>query len=242
MSTSNKLKAYVRFDGSGRVVPSSLILARFKPKVGNYQEIDAYECCNDVPTTTTTTTQGGETPTAWVGQIATTGSTTAWDACNGLGSSIIVYTNSATEPLAPGTALYSDASLTTLIPYVSGSISINEIVYEIVNGYINPLASGIPCIFVTTTTTTTAYVGSYYNVAYEPGLACGVLGFANLPLTFVPENACVGGEFTLAVGTWADYGIISGTTIYVNIGTGSVTQLVTTGSTGSSNLGCVSCG
>lgn len=49
MSTSNKLKAFVRFDGSGRVVPSSVILARFKPKVGNYQEIDSTECCEYVP-------------------------------------------------------------------------------------------------------------------------------------------------------------------------------------------------
>jgi hypothetical protein len=46
MANNNKLKAFVRYDGSGRVVPSSLILARFKPKVGNYKEIDAYECCN----------------------------------------------------------------------------------------------------------------------------------------------------------------------------------------------------
>lgn len=46
MSTSNKLKAFVRFDGSGRVVPSSLILARFKPKVGNYREINSSECCD----------------------------------------------------------------------------------------------------------------------------------------------------------------------------------------------------
>jgi len=50
MSTSNKLKAYVRFDGSGRVVPSSVILARFKPKVGNYQEISSTECCEYIPT------------------------------------------------------------------------------------------------------------------------------------------------------------------------------------------------
>jgi hypothetical protein len=63
MSTSNKLKAYVRFDGSGRVVPSSVILARFKPKVGNYQEIDSTECCEYVPTTTTTTTSGEPTTT-----------------------------------------------------------------------------------------------------------------------------------------------------------------------------------
>lgn len=53
--TPNKrdLKAYVRFDGSGRVVPGSLVLRRNKPKVGKWQEIVGYECCN--PTTTTTT-------------------------------------------------------------------------------------------------------------------------------------------------------------------------------------------
>jgi hypothetical protein len=53
MATDNKLKAYVRFDGTGRVIAGSLILQRFKPKVGNWVEIDANECCN---TTTTTTT------------------------------------------------------------------------------------------------------------------------------------------------------------------------------------------
>lgn len=46
---NKRLKAYVRYDGTGRVVPSSLILARFKPAVGNYKEIDAYECCNVAP-------------------------------------------------------------------------------------------------------------------------------------------------------------------------------------------------
>lgn len=62
--SSNKrdLKAYVRFDGSGRVVAGSLILRQNKPKVGKWQEIVAYECCNTttttttIPTTTTTTT------------------------------------------------------------------------------------------------------------------------------------------------------------------------------------------
>ena len=56
MGSINKrpLKAFVRFDGSGRVVAGSLVLRRKKPKVGNWKEITAYECCN--PTTTTTTT------------------------------------------------------------------------------------------------------------------------------------------------------------------------------------------
>jgi hypothetical protein len=56
MALQNKLKAFVRFDGSGRVIPSSLILQKSKPKVGNWKEINATQCCNDTPTTTTTTT------------------------------------------------------------------------------------------------------------------------------------------------------------------------------------------
>lgn len=61
--SSNKrdLKAFVRFDGSGRVVAGSLILRRQKPKVGKWQEIVGYECCN--PTTTTTTTASPTTTT-----------------------------------------------------------------------------------------------------------------------------------------------------------------------------------
>jgi hypothetical protein len=56
MATNKRdLKAYVRFDGTGRIIPGSLVLRRNKPKVGNWKEIQAYECCN--PTTTTTTTQ-----------------------------------------------------------------------------------------------------------------------------------------------------------------------------------------
>lgn len=50
------LKAYVRFDGSGKVVTGSLILRRRKP-FGKFKELvnpATYECCN--PTTTTSTT------------------------------------------------------------------------------------------------------------------------------------------------------------------------------------------
>jgi hypothetical protein len=48
-NNNNKLKAFVRFDGTGRIIPSSLIVQAFKPAVGNYVEIDAKECCNYVP-------------------------------------------------------------------------------------------------------------------------------------------------------------------------------------------------
>lgn len=40
------LKAYSRFDGTGRIVPGSTVLRRQKPKVGNWKEVQAYECCN----------------------------------------------------------------------------------------------------------------------------------------------------------------------------------------------------
>jgi len=45
--TPNKrdLKAYSRFDGTGRIVPGSTVLRRNKPKVGNWKEVQAYECC-----------------------------------------------------------------------------------------------------------------------------------------------------------------------------------------------------
>jgi hypothetical protein len=45
---SNKrfLKAYARFDGSGRIVPSSTILRKNKPKVGSWKEVQTYLCCN----------------------------------------------------------------------------------------------------------------------------------------------------------------------------------------------------
>ena len=62
-NSNNRLKAYVRYDGTGRVIAGSLILQRSKPKVGNWQEIDANECCNYVPTTTTTTSSTTTTTT-----------------------------------------------------------------------------------------------------------------------------------------------------------------------------------
>ena len=48
MALDRSLRAYVRFDGSGRVVPASLILRKKKPKVGIWQEIVGYQCCDSV--------------------------------------------------------------------------------------------------------------------------------------------------------------------------------------------------
>lgn len=57
-SNGKDLKAWVRYDGSGKVVVGSLIMRKKKPS-GKFKELinpSAYECCN--PTTTTTTTGG----------------------------------------------------------------------------------------------------------------------------------------------------------------------------------------
>ena len=60
------LRAYVRFDGSGRIVASSLILRKRKPKVGKWKEIPANECCNFTTTTTTTTVPPTTTTTTTI--------------------------------------------------------------------------------------------------------------------------------------------------------------------------------
>ena len=64
MINQRNLKAFVRFDGSGRVVAGSLILRKKKPKVGKWQEIVAYECCNLITTTTTSTAAPSTTTTS----------------------------------------------------------------------------------------------------------------------------------------------------------------------------------
>lgn len=45
MANKKDLKAYIRYDGTGRVIPGSLILNRFKPAVGDWKETPAYENC-----------------------------------------------------------------------------------------------------------------------------------------------------------------------------------------------------
>ena len=100
MGSINKrpLKAFVRFDGSGRVVSGSLVLRRNKPKVGNWQEIVAYECCN--PTTTAIAYPAGQVSSA----------SDAADAC-ALTLDTVVYLKLATvNVMAVGSIVYNDAA------------------------------------------------------------------------------------------------------------------------------------
>lgn len=130
------LKAFVRFDGTGRIVPSSLILRRKKPKVGKWVEIPAYECCNPtttttttVPVTTTTTTTTAafyeftvsfaeDGPTACAGLP---GTTTVYAASNTIGINTFLYTDSAlTTPVDNG--YYAYAGMVYLVPLANGQI------------------------------------------------------------------------------------------------------------------------
>ena len=45
---NNRLKAWVRYDGKNRIVPSSLILQPKKPKVGTWREVPVELCCNNI--------------------------------------------------------------------------------------------------------------------------------------------------------------------------------------------------
>lgn len=78
MALQNKLKAFVRFDGSGRVIPSSLILQKSKPKVGNWKEINATQCCNDITSTTTTSSTSTSTTTSTSSSTTTTTTTSSY--------------------------------------------------------------------------------------------------------------------------------------------------------------------
>lgn len=80
MANQRDLKAFVRYDGSGRVVAGSLILRKNKPKVGRWQEIQAYECCNFTSTTTTTTTAAPATTTSTSTTAVPTTTTTTTEA------------------------------------------------------------------------------------------------------------------------------------------------------------------
>lgn len=56
MANNQKMKAFVRYGGDGRIIPGSLILRRNKPKEAGWVQTQAYECCDPFLQTTTTTT------------------------------------------------------------------------------------------------------------------------------------------------------------------------------------------
>jgi hypothetical protein len=296
------LKAFVRYDGSGRVVAGSLVFRKKKPKNGRWVEITKNECCDVSPssTTTTTTQGGGGTPTAWV--VSTGAYDDFQSTCNNVGGTQIIYT---AESTLDGAVTYIDASLTTVNAYlwfaydgfvyetnnrgvaffvgtcplqyhytsnyyyncnydqpaivrstdpltidswytdvenscinfiITGEASPSNLAYQVDPNSASPSCIGCP----TTTTTTTAYVGQYYNADYNSGAACAGIGLFSLPL-ILGISPCTTGAITLAVGTYADYGITNGSNIYINLQDGNLIQVQVFGSSQMS-FGCTSCG
>ena len=57
-SNQRLLKAYLRYDDTGRISPGSLVLRGNMPKGRGWVEVPAYECCNAFMTLTNTLTAG----------------------------------------------------------------------------------------------------------------------------------------------------------------------------------------
>jgi hypothetical protein len=109
MATIDKrpLKAYVRFDGTGRIVPSSLILRRKKPKVGKWVEIPAYECCN--PTVSPTTTVNSQSLTFPITY------TSLRTRCDGINVGDPVYTTETVNNIGELVTLFNNTPGTQLL-------------------------------------------------------------------------------------------------------------------------------
>ena len=125
MGSNQNLKAYVRYDGSGRVVAGSLIFRRKKPKVGRWHEIAISECCEYIPGTTTTTSTSTSTSTTTTTTTSGSGTFTrgywlnAEDACTTTTAGEITF-YSASPTLAPGVAIFTNIGLT--IPVTEGYV------------------------------------------------------------------------------------------------------------------------
>jgi hypothetical protein len=179
MALQNKLKAFVRFDGSGRVIPSSLILQKSKPKVGNWKEIIATECCNGAPsTTTTTTTQAGPVVTAY--GLTVGGYDTRESACQDFNVNVYNVVYSSESNINNVSKVYFDQALTT---QVFGYDKFSSLGYY--NGTGNLLTNGVSVYMdsignvmniescsITTTTTTTGVplpiCDTYFNTTGSP--------------------------------------------------------------------------
>lgn len=99
---NKKLKAFVRYDGSGRVVAGSLVLRQNKPKVGKWQEITAYECCNN-----TTGGNSQSAPCSALGSVSQftilAGSTITSTGPTVISGKIGLYPGTAVTGFPPGT-------------------------------------------------------------------------------------------------------------------------------------------
>lgn len=157
-NNQKKLKAFVRYDGSGRVVAGSLILRKNKPRVGRWFEIPAYECCNYIPSTTTTTTTASistttTTTTTGVGLCPTLGRAHEFSV---LGASTV--TNTGFTVMTGDLGLYPGTSVTGFPPgEVDGSQNITDVIAQ--NGQTDALAAFTAFNLLSPTSTLGADIG-----------------------------------------------------------------------------------
>lgn len=207
MADQFKLKAFVRIDGTGKVIPGGPIFQASKPKVGKWREINVKECCNYVPGSTTTTTS---TSTSTTTTTTTSGGSTQYlkaywlnigDACTTTTQGeLTVYSSSPT--FGPGISVFTDAALT--IPVTEG--------YVLVTGMMNPnLVVGAGGVLGTYSCPSQdsaignfnsgdacAGIGNSLTVYYNGSLGNGTALFLDAGLT-VPYSA---GSFPSGNGTY----------------------------------------
>lgn len=147
MADQIKLKAFVRIDGSGKVIPGGPIFQAQKPKVGKWREISIKECCNYNPNTTTTTTSSTSTTTT------TTTAPTVYDFIGGYGygsageacfagMTQTFYSTTPYGAVTNGSVLYTDAGLTTPVTYPYVALTGLGIVFSCSSGVLSGQA---PC-------------------------------------------------------------------------------------------------
>lgn len=137
MSNKKDLKAFVRYDGSGRVVAGSLILRKRKPKVGKWGEVPTYK--------------GADTPTIVDTAVAVEGSTLATPVCSGEGVSLTIYVPEGTT-FETAEVFYADQEFTT---FANDGNYVREGDYTLARAWDGVSITDVDCDEYTTTTTTT---------------------------------------------------------------------------------------
>jgi len=202
MANQSKLKAWVRYDGTGRVISGGPIFQVNKPKVGNWKQINANLCCNGGSTTTTTTTSGGSggTPTAFVRNYWING----YYACITSTNGPLLFFSSSTS-LQTGIRVYSDAALT--IPIQEGTAIENPTGINYVIGA-GGLVYDLSC--------------SNYYLSSDRTSVCS----ETAPLLQYGSNSGVGTQVTIIYLDFFISGYPVGTTVYrlINTLNGPATQ------------------
>jgi hypothetical protein len=196
MANQNKLKAWVRYDGTNTVVTAGPIFRASKPKVGNWKQMNANLCCNgSTPTTTTTTTNGGGvTPTAY----AIISSPNLQFVCAGIPGWVLY---AAQSTLGAGVTLYYDVTLTQ--PWEGDQYISNQgIVYTLSGATI--IDNGTPCGNITTTTTTTVNSFFFPAIASPYSSICGGSG-TSVNLYSGTPNISIGSVFYTNAGLTNPY-------------------------------------